>query len=81
MNPTSRVSVIASPAGEKSQTNGPEHTTVSSILTDLFFQRSNGNRRTIEPVKQPSSSNEFQILNIFILDSYKLKTKRMSLIY
>ncbi len=36
-NPTSRVSVTASQAGENSQTNGPEHTMVLSILTDLIF--------------------------------------------
>ncbi len=35
MNPTSRVSITASQAGENRQTNGSEHTIVSSILTDL----------------------------------------------
>ena len=38
MNPTSRVSVTASQAGENSQTNGREHTIVSIILTDLIFK-------------------------------------------
>ena len=41
MNPTSRVSSTAFQAGENSQTNGVEHTIVSSILTDLIFKRSN----------------------------------------
>ena len=37
MTPTSRVSIMASQAGERenSETNGHEHTIVSSILTDL----------------------------------------------
>jgi hypothetical protein len=34
MNPTSRVSVTASQAGENSQSNGREHTIVSIILSD-----------------------------------------------
>jgi hypothetical protein len=38
MNPTSRVSVTASQAGENSQTNGREHKIVSIILTDLIFK-------------------------------------------
>ncbi len=64
MNPTSRVSIMASQAGENSQTNGSEHTIVSSILTDLIFKRRNGRRAfsdlplklMIEPAKQPSST-------------------------
>jgi hypothetical protein len=38
MNPTSRVSVTASQAGENSQTNGSKHTIVSIILTNLIFK-------------------------------------------
>jgi hypothetical protein len=64
MNPTSRVSVTASQAGENSQTNGSEHTIVSIILTDLIFKEATEEkqycRTTIEPAKQPSSSNEFR---------------------
>jgi hypothetical protein len=61
MNPMSMVSITVSQAGENSQTNGPEHTIISSILIDLIFKTSNGRRAvsTIEPAKQPSSSNEF----------------------
>jgi hypothetical protein len=36
--------LTASQAGENSQTHGPEHTIVSSILTDLIFKRSQGRR-------------------------------------
>ena len=64
MNPTSRVSVTASQAGENSQTNGREHTIVSIILTDLIFKEATEEEHivgtTIEPAKQPSSSNEFR---------------------
>ena len=35
MKPTFRGSLTASQAGENSQINAPEHTNVSSILTDL----------------------------------------------
>ena len=45
MKPTCRVSLTASQAGENSQSNVPEHTIVSSILTDLIFRR-NHRRRT-----------------------------------
>jgi hypothetical protein len=38
MNPTFRVSVTSSQAGENSQTNGSDHTIVSIILTDLIFK-------------------------------------------
>ncbi len=38
MNPMSKVSITASQAGENSQTNGSEHTIVSSILTDMIFK-------------------------------------------
>jgi hypothetical protein len=57
MNPTSRVSITASQAGENSQTNGPEHTIVSRILTDLNFKRSNGRRAVSSdpPLNQRSS--------------------------
>jgi hypothetical protein len=69
MNPTSRVSITASQAGENSQTNGPEHTIVSSngtsILTDLTFKKSNGKRAV---------SSDHALKN-------KLKTKRISLIH
>ena len=41
-----RMSLIASQAGENSQTNDPEHTIVSSILTDLIFRR-NHERRAV----------------------------------
>ena len=64
MKPTYRVSLTASLAGENSQSNTPEHTIVSSILTDLIFRR-NLRRRTalsgpiIESVKQQNSSNAF----------------------
>ena len=64
MKPTCRVSLTASQAGENSQSNVPEHTIVSSILTDLIFRR-NLRRRTalsgptIESAKQPNSSNAF----------------------
>ena len=64
MKPTCRVSLLASQAGENSQSNVPEHTIVSSILTDLIFRR-NLRRRTalsgptIESAKQPNSSNAF----------------------
>jgi hypothetical protein len=48
MNPTSRVIITASQAGENSQTYGPKHTSVSYILTDLMMvlisKRSNGIR-------------------------------------
>ncbi len=57
MNQTSRVSIAASKTGENSQTNGPEHTIVSSILKKKQRKKS---IPTIEPAKQPSSSNEFQ---------------------
>ncbi len=60
MNPTSRVSLTAAQAGEKSQSNGPEDTIVSSILTDLIFKRSSIVGPNVEPAKQASSSNEFQ---------------------
>ena len=45
MKPTCRVSLSVSQAGENSQSNVPEHTIVSSILTDLIFRR-NLRRRT-----------------------------------
>ena len=45
MQPTCRVSLTASQAGENSQSHAPEHTIVSSILTDLIFKR-NLRRRT-----------------------------------
>jgi hypothetical protein len=54
MNPTSRVSKTTSQAGENSQscqTNGPEHTIVSSIPRDLIFTRNNG-RRAVSPEKR-----------------------------
>ena len=38
---------MASQAGENSQTNDPEHTIVSSILTDLIFRRNRGSRNDI----------------------------------
>ncbi len=68
MNPTSRLSVTASQAGKNSQTNGPEHTIVSSILTDLIFQRSNGRRVVLSepPLNQRSSrvrATSFENLN------------------
>jgi hypothetical protein len=71
MNPTSRVSVTARPApqaGENSQTNGPEHTIVSSILTDLIFKRKIGRRAVSSdpPLTQRSSqvrATSFKILN------------------
>jgi hypothetical protein len=57
INPTSRVSITACQAGENSQTNGLEHTIVSSILTDLVFKRSNGRRAVSSdpPLNQRSS--------------------------
>jgi hypothetical protein len=68
MNPTSRVGVTASQAGENSQTNGSEPTIVSSILTDLIFKRSNGGRAVSSdpPLNQRSSrvrATSFEILN------------------
>jgi hypothetical protein len=41
MNPTSRMSLTASQAGENSHTstNDPEHTIISRILTDLKIKR------------------------------------------
>ena len=68
MNPTSRVSVTASQAGENSQTNGREHTIVSIILTDLIFKRSNRRRVVLSepPLNQRSSrvrATSFEILN------------------
>ena len=39
MKPTCRVILMASRAGENSQSNVPEHMIVSSILTDLIFRR------------------------------------------
>ncbi len=44
MKPASRVSITAFQAGENSETNGHEHTIISSILRDLVFKRSNGRR-------------------------------------
>ena len=38
MKPTCRVSLTASQAAENSQSNVPEYTIVSSILTDLIFR-------------------------------------------
>jgi hypothetical protein len=79
------------------KTNSPEHTIVPSILTDLIFKKKERKKSsivgpTIEPAKQPSSSNEFQKSKLthissstptqsLILDSYKLNTKTMSLIH
>jgi hypothetical protein len=58
MKQNSRVILRASQTGEKRQTDGPEHTIVSSILTDLIFKRtwkkSSIAGPTIEPAKQPS---------------------------
>ena len=47
MKPTFRVSLKASQAGENSRSNVPEHTIVSSVLTDLSHLnfRRNGGRR------------------------------------
>jgi hypothetical protein len=44
MNPTSRMRITTSQAGENSQTNGSEHydMIVSSILTDLIFKKRKG---------------------------------------
>ncbi len=94
MNPTSRVSITASQAGENSQTNGSVHTIISSILTDPIFKRSNWRRAESSnpPLNQRSSrvrATSFKILNWhkyhhqlqLILESYKLKTKRMFLIH
>jgi hypothetical protein len=73
MNSTSRVSIItASQAGKNSQTNGFEHTIVSSILTDLIFQRTSKEAKEEEqyrrspPLNQRSSrvrAMRFKILN------------------
>jgi hypothetical protein len=66
INPTSRVSLTASQAGENSQTNGPEHTILSSILTDLIIKRNNGRRAvSTEPTVdfKATSSNEFEKSN------------------
>jgi hypothetical protein len=54
---------MASQAGERenSKTNGPEHTIVFSILTDLIFKRSNGIvGPTNEQAKQLNSINKLQ---------------------
>jgi hypothetical protein len=74
MNPTSRVSLTASHAGENSQTNGCElcelQRTYDCIqnsnrpdLQKKYRKKSNIVGPTIEPAKQASSSNDFQILN------------------
>ena len=42
MKPSFRVRLTASQDGENSQSNFPEHTSVSSILTDLIFRRNRG---------------------------------------
>ena len=63
-NPFCRVSLTAPQAGEKSQSNVPERTIVSSIPTDLIF-RGNLGRRTallgpaLESAKRPNSSDAF----------------------
>ena len=85
---------MASQTGEISQTNVPEHTIVSSILTDLILRR-NHERRAI--LSEPSlnrwriwdrakrcktqnrhNNSSYIILN---LDFQKLKTKQLSLIH
>jgi hypothetical protein len=67
MNPRSRVSITASKAGENSQTNGSEHTIVSSILTDPMFKRSNERRAvSSDPLNQQSRrvrATSLKILN------------------
>ncbi len=74
MHPKSRVSITSSQAKENSQTNGPEHTIVSRILTDLIFKGSNG-RRAVSlgpPLNQQSSrvrSTSFNFLNLHISPS------------
>ncbi len=44
--------VPASQAGEKSQTNGSEHTIESRIQTDLIIKRSNGRRAVTQQYRR-----------------------------
>jgi hypothetical protein len=62
MTPTSRMSITASQTGENSKTNGPEHTIVSSILTDLIFKKGNGRRMISSdpPGHRTSEAAEFE---------------------
>jgi hypothetical protein len=74
MNPTARVSITAFQAGENSKINGSEHTIVSQAIQhsnrpDSDLQKEQRKKSsivgpTIEPAKQPNSSNEssFKIL-------------------
>jgi hypothetical protein len=61
---------MVSQAGENSQTNGPEHTIISSILTEmmaLIFKEATDeeqyHRTHMEPAKQPIRATSFNILN------------------
>ena len=63
MKPTFRVSSKASPgqSGENSQSNDPEHTIVSSILTGLIFRRNGGRRAACLNPSSASEAAEFEL--------------------
>ena len=74
MKPTCRVSLTASQAGEKSKSNVPEHTIVSSIIMNLIFSRDLRRRTaqlgpTIESAKQCEAAQHDQCVSKFKINT------------
>jgi hypothetical protein len=72
MNPMSKVLLTAPQAGENTQSNGPKHAIVSSIRTDLIFNRSNGRRAVSSDPPLNKLSSRAQATSFKIQKGHKI---------